>query len=533
MLCPWSVAEEMEEYAKKHVHVSSACRLTTEEEMLLLQLCKPDARGRLSLILLNRKAFVTAVSSLSTLPDGKSLTVKLGTERPPTVDNFDRGPDTTIIDNPKKTMISSKLFGAAYSRPEEDQVAFGGLQALEFINGALNSGIELSSSRYGFPLIYDLLTNTVAFKLNPSDRPHNWGRTLFRLLPPSDFKSGSAEMSALRILAENPNIASHPNIPKFHVDSGMNKIKGMFQGKDAVSRLIEQLHAFLKQEAVQKMMVHPPTLNESVPRTAMILTRPESYASHRLWVVPRISDYSRSMFYLDIQNCSAVNIPLKQLQAFASRPLAPMKLEKYVNYLSRHELGLNPVSGTIPFDVAGDKASQTHCSQATMTRVATDVLKYSQKANSEKTPILIGFTPREVDSFHTNPATLSSAMGQLNNLIKGLNQAMEFDRKSLWNLMNRALAIATSDERSDTPNSGGPTGEINFLRFRLGQVSEREPAAWFELLVASLLSTTAEHDIRSLNPYMSGVAYKTVTSLTVVAMLTSIRISQTDRALTR
>lgn len=119
MKCPWSIAEEMEEYAKKHFYVSSACRLTTEEEMLLLQLCSPDARGRLSLTLLNRKAFVTAVSSLATLPKDKTLTVKLGTERPPPIENFDIGPDTTIIDNPKKTLLSSKVFGAAYSRPEE------------------------------------------------------------------------------------------------------------------------------------------------------------------------------------------------------------------------------------------------------------------------------------------------------------------------------------------------------------------------------------------------------------------------------
>lgn len=119
MKCPWSVPEEMEEYAKKHGYVSSACRLTTEEEMLLLQLCSPDSRGRLSLTLLNRKAFVTAVSSLSTLPKDKTLTVKLGTERPPVFENFDIGPDNTIIDNPKKTLISSKLFGAAYTRPEE------------------------------------------------------------------------------------------------------------------------------------------------------------------------------------------------------------------------------------------------------------------------------------------------------------------------------------------------------------------------------------------------------------------------------
>jgi hypothetical protein len=415
----------------------------------------------------------------------------------------------------------------------QDEVAYGGLKALEYINAALTSGVEIASARYGFPLLYDLLTSTVAFKVHANDRPYNWGRMLFRLIPPSDFKASSAEMSALRILAENPQIANHPKIPKFNPDSGMNKIKGMFAGKDAVSRLLEQLHQFLIEEATRSMIAKTVTLEESVPRTAMILARPESYSQHRLWVVPRISDYSCSRFFLDIQNCAAVNIPQKQLLAFASKPLAPMKLEKFVKYLSRSEQGEAPVSGALPFDLSGDRVTQTHCSQATVHRISTDILKYSQKTNSEKQPILIGFTPGEVASFQSNPSALSGALSQLDQLITGLNQAMSYDRKSLWNLMNRALAIATSDERSDTPNAGGANGEIDFLRFRLGQVSEREPAAFFELLVASILSTTAEHDIRCLNPYMSTVAYKTVTSLTVVAMLTSIRISQTDRALTR
>lgn len=49
--------------------------------------------------------------------------------------------------------------------------------------------------------------------------------------------------------------------------------------------------------------------------------------------------------------------------------------------------------------------------------------------------------------------------------------------------------------------------------------------------MASILSTTAEQDIRSLNPYLSAAAYKTVNSLTVVAMLASIRIGQSHRAL--
>ncbi len=391
----------------------------------------------------------------------------------------------------------------------------------------------MASSRYGFPLLYDLLTNTVKFKLHPADRPHNWGRMLFRLIPPSDYKTLSAEMSILRILAENPPVASHPSIPKFQPDSGMSKLKGMFAGKDSVTRLIGELHTFLNQEGVRAMIKNTSVYPESLPRSAMILSRPESFSSHRLWVVPRISDYSQEKFYLDVQNCAAVNIPFKQLQAFASKPLAPIQLEKFVCYLSRMQVGMPPVSSTLSFDVSSERASQTHCSQATMQRVQTDVFKYAQKANSEMTPMLIGFTPAEVDAFHTNPAGLAKALEQLNKLIKSLNQAMHFDRKSLWNLMKRALAIAASDERSDTPSPDNVHNEINFLRFRLGQVGEREPVPWFELLVASILSTNSEYDIRSLNPHMSPVAYKTVTSLTVVAMLTSIRISQTHRALSR
>jgi hypothetical protein len=118
MKCPWSIKEELVEYTKKHEFVSSACRLTTEEEMLLLQLCNVGTQDRLPLILLNRKAFVAAVTSLASLPREKKLTVQLGKEKPPSIENFDFGADYTIIENPKKTMTSAKFFGAAYTRPE-------------------------------------------------------------------------------------------------------------------------------------------------------------------------------------------------------------------------------------------------------------------------------------------------------------------------------------------------------------------------------------------------------------------------------
>ena len=535
MKCPWSVEEEMSHYIEKHPYVSSACRLTPDEELLLLGLCRPSRGNNLAIKLFNRRKYLSSIVDLERLSNVKTMSVKIIDAKPPKIINFDGEPDKTVLDNHKNTMITSKLFGAGYSRPEDDQVGFGGLKALEFLNNALTSGVQITSGHYGFPLLYDLLVGTVQFKLHPSDDTHNWGRLFLRLIPHNDYAPKSSEMSVLRILAENRTIAIHPHIPKFQIDSAMTKFKGMFQGKDAVSRVLEQLHVFLTKPNVRAMIEFPTAYKEcATNQNTIILSRASSYADNRSWVVPRVTDYSQQTFHLDIQNCASVNIPLSQLQAFASKPLAPIKLQNFVKYLDRNQRRLPLVSSAVPFDMSNEhRITKTHCSEATMRRITADVRKYADKTNAEMLPTLIGFAPSDIESLHSSSACLNKARSQLGSLIKSLNASMEFDRKSMANLMHRALAIATSDERSDTPYSGGLLGECNFLKFRLGQCGEKEPLVWFELLVASILSSTAEHDIRSLNPYLSITAYKTVTSLTVVAMLTSIRIGQTHRALTR
>jgi hypothetical protein len=94
-------------------------RLTTAEELLLLKMCTPSVGYRLPIELVNRDAYVSAVNNIGALPVGKTLSVKVGIDKPPVIENFDSGADTSILDNPKNCMITSKLFGAAYSRPEE------------------------------------------------------------------------------------------------------------------------------------------------------------------------------------------------------------------------------------------------------------------------------------------------------------------------------------------------------------------------------------------------------------------------------
>ena len=134
-----------------------------------------------------------------------------------------------------------------------------------------------------------------------------------------------------------------------------------------------------------------------------------------------MSDYSQSVFKLDVQNCAAVNIPLAQIQAFSSKPLAPVKLETFVVYLSRGQLRKPNVSGAVPFDLSASKAARTHCSEATSQRISTDIAKYAHGANNETTPTLIGFSPDDIESLHSNPASLKKAISQLGALIKALN----------------------------------------------------------------------------------------------------------------
>ena len=138
----------------------------------------------------------------------------------------------------------------------------------------------------------------------------------------------------------------------------MSKFKGMFQGKDAVSRILAELHTFLTKQSIRSMLNFPVAAIESESPAVMTLRRPTSFFDYRLWVIPKVSDYAQALVSLDIQNCSAVNIPLAQIQAFASMPLAPIKLETFVVYLSRSQLRKPSVSGAVPFDLSVSKAAR-------------------------------------------------------------------------------------------------------------------------------------------------------------------------------
>ena len=64
--------------------------------------------------------------------------------KPIKFENFGRNPDVTVLKNQKKSMITSRLVGAAYSRPEENHIVFSCIKLLEFIRSVLSSSIEVT-----------------------------------------------------------------------------------------------------------------------------------------------------------------------------------------------------------------------------------------------------------------------------------------------------------------------------------------------------------------------------------------------------
>lgn len=72
---------------------------------------------------------------------------------------------------------------------------------------------------------------------------------------------------------------------------------------------------------------------------------------------------------------------------------------------------------------------------------------------------------------------------------------------------------------------------INRLGFTISRFAGQEPKLWFEFMVASLLSSTSERDLRMLNPYLSESNARHVFDLTVDVILHTIRLGQIRRCI--
>jgi hypothetical protein len=164
----------------------------------------------------NRKAFVEAVTTVDHILPDPMVRVNLNLWKKPLIENLDQVPDTSILDNYKKTMLHpSCLVQRIQDRKmpalhNEAQMQFNSLTLLWCLALLLLFWVVITIEK-------------TAIKKVTSDwlQPQIW-------------------LIILVLLADHD-----PNIPKFQVESGITKFKKIFQGTDAVSKLIEHLHGLL------------------------------------------------------------------------------------------------------------------------------------------------------------------------------------------------------------------------------------------------------------------------------------------------
>lgn len=505
--CSWDLAGEFKAYLSKLDYVSCACRLSFEEEEACFKAIGEKTEA--SYALANRRNYLQALRSKSTF-----IKVAL----PHRVELTD-----TIIDKSWMTTssFSSAFITTTYTRPEE----VAGIEAMKLLNKYMERGFDLqgSANSLGFLFFYELMTNSLDFRVMPRDSTHTLACLLLRLLPSKDTQQKSLFFSILQLLANNRTLARDPSIPHFKDDklrfATMAKI-----GWNGFSRLLKDLQKFL-QGKDQQSFRYPKQYAR--PRAASQEQLSDMTSMSRQWVCPKIVDYScddRVLCSLKELQAgeSLLGINERDIKAFSSFPMSILGLNSFIAMRNRTDRNLPTISRDVPFNISHHQCAKSHVAKSMMTRMKEDAKTFAETENEGSVPKLCGFFDVQVESYMASPdgPGLGKAIEHVEKLFKMLHLLKVKDSTFVNSNICETLRIANS------------TGDKHSLRarstFLAARDSGHEPEIWFDYLVASLMSTKAEASLQKLNPFLSPSSVRHVLNLTVSVMMHVIRIGQTQ-----
>lgn len=383
---------------------------------------------------------------------------------------------------------------------------------------------------------------------------------LIRFLPAKEHQEQNLLLSILRILALNPAVARNFSVPKVQANKGVMNM--FFKGLDNIfSRLIKQVQPWLVK--LEKELQWPYFGKTFVPSNTANINIEVSYDTFtRFLAVPRVTNYSckqrelRESISFNIGGVTIgtskvhiltyhIHITLlytyntiiyvyntiiyvyntiiyvynmliegqSDVRAFATWPLSPLTIQNYVSMQNRQQQGLPEIDPSLPFDVAS--YVKTHVSKSMADRMQKDAAAYAEKENKGASSKLKMFTKSEIMGYVANPNSdaLTKAIAQVETLLTAMMNAHQADIKYITIAIENVVKAANfvPGISSKNPNSGLDEAQIlSRLAFALQRVSLREPRIWFEFMVASLLSSTGEQDMKMWNPFLSESEIKQV-----------------------
>ena len=337
------------------------------------------------------------------------------------------------------------------------------------MNRWISDGFRLKGSKnnLGFLFFYELMTNSLQFKLLKDDETYHLGALLTRLMPPKDTGPGRKGLmiSILKMLSYNILAAKDPAIPKFKDDRTF-KLSTMIKGaSSSFSNLLKQFKKFAQAGTGTVAGLRWPSDFRTVPQpsTTGVLPSEKHYLRDRRWVTTRVRDFSCSVREFGLADGGqGINIQRNDLKSFFSFPLFPITLSNFATNPTRAERGLPKVSDQLPFDVQRHPAARSHVAQSMIQRLKDDCKIYADEQNLGTVWKFLTLSDKEIETYTRLPSSpgVHEALAKVENLISLLQGLKQKDLNYVNVGIQRVLELANEFEagsisHTDSLNADG------------------------------------------------------------------------------
>jgi hypothetical protein len=309
----------------------------------------------------------------------------------------------------------------------------------------------------------------------------------------------------------------------------IERAKAAFSGafSNKLANALEKGHQFVA-EALEKGDMHLPCLNDAPPKAnsfkETVTWTGGNKLLERLFVVPRVSDLGCAQQRVSAGgSASGEGVTESDLRAFASLPLAPIDVARFVDHKSRSQAGLDdlPTDTELGVNISKHPAAATQLATRSLTRIMQDVTNRAKAQNDTK---LVGLRL----SGQGDPALVEGPeddeLAHMLRLITTLEELHARDAAFLEATAVQAVHSASLVPH-ETSASPGP------VAFSLLQHAGQEIKVGFKLLLNMFLCTDGAAALRRLNPFLSAEAANRVLSLTGSCLMAGSRMGQVARCL--
>lgn len=402
---------------------------------------------------------------------------------------------------------------------------------------------EGSHAKHGFLFLYSLFTAKTRVKVVDQDNSHTLATLFTRML--LDCDAQAMLPSILNQLARNPRLCDKLSSSAVYADKRKKREKTVSSepvgSEDSpletlFDKLIPQmveLQAVAKPDAGKRCVVQAPPASCAVPAAPL-----------RSWVVQKLTDYasSRRIFKsytgeLAVDATARAAFMGSPLQSIVSDPPTPIIAEA-----TRADMNMDPLVGTLPFDVSRHEQARSSIAQKMLNRLAEDVKEYADAVNAKVVRSLACLDPATSKTITT---AASDGGGESARL-----QLISDAEKALLALKGRLQSLRAQDQRfvdRATPLVLEMASEVALpmeddedfdatdtherYRYVLRREGGQEPRLAFEFIVGALLSSNAVQDLQTVNPYLTEASIDMMFNIAVAAILSANRVSQINRCL--